>query len=169
MIIYSSLTSCDPGDICLTADSLKADKIRVSIVSLSAELHVCKKIAKLTNGTHHVILNEFHFNELVREKVYPPLLDEQEDSANLIRMGFPARVLFHDSATLCAWFVLSLPVTLAHSLPQSYEDSTRGLQVPQLLIYCLLYTKRLFRMWSFADIKPTFGQILSPPVSHQIV
>ena len=126
LVIYSSLTSCDPGDITLTADSLKVDKIRVSIVSLSAELHVCKKIAKQTNGTHHVILNESHFNDLVREMVYPPLLNEQEDASNLVRMGFPIRMLFHDVATLCSWFVFKLSFDLS-LIMQSFKDSIRGI------------------------------------------
>ncbi len=86
-------------------ERLKAETVRVSVISLSAEIHICKKIAEATNGTHHVILNESHYNDLVHEKVYPPLLDEVTDISSLIRMGFPTKLIFQDISTLCSWCV----------------------------------------------------------------
>lgn len=49
-MIYSGLTTCDPGDIFDTISDLKKDTIRVSVIHLSAELRICEKICKETQG-----------------------------------------------------------------------------------------------------------------------
>lgn len=50
VVIMSSLTTCDPTDILVTIDNLKKDGIRCSVVSLSAEIHVCRYLTEQTNG-----------------------------------------------------------------------------------------------------------------------
>eukprot|EP00794_Sanderia_malayensis_P015253 gene15252-16827_t len=72
LIIFGSLTTCDPGDIDDTIQALKNQDIRCSVVGLSAEIHICKKICKETSGSYGVILDEKHFQDLLMEHVRPP-------------------------------------------------------------------------------------------------
>lgn len=48
--MYGALLSSDPGDIHQTIDQLVEDKIRVSVVGLSAQVAVCRELCKKTNG-----------------------------------------------------------------------------------------------------------------------
>jgi transcription initiation factor TFIIH subunit 2 len=50
VIIYGGLTTCDPGDIYETIDTIKKENIKVSVIGLSAEIHICKAIAEATGG-----------------------------------------------------------------------------------------------------------------------
>lgn len=50
VVIMSSLTTCDPTDILTTIETLKKDGIRCSMVSLSAEIRVCRYMTEQTNG-----------------------------------------------------------------------------------------------------------------------
>ncbi|XP_043835683.1 general transcription factor IIH subunit 2 isoform X2 [Dromiciops gliroides] len=50
LIIFSSLTTCDPSNIYDLIKSLKAAKIRVSVIGLSAEVRVCTVLARETGG-----------------------------------------------------------------------------------------------------------------------
>lgn len=88
VIIFGSLTTCDPGNICNTAEYLQQNNIRCSIIALAAELRVCRVLCKLTKGTYNVILDESHFKELLQEHLQPPPATGTTESS-LIRMGFP--------------------------------------------------------------------------------
>nr|XP_048298830.1 general transcription factor IIH subunit 2-like protein isoform X3 [Myodes glareolus] len=50
LIIFSSLTTCDPSNIYDLIKTLKAAKIRVSVIGLSAEVRVCTVLARETGG-----------------------------------------------------------------------------------------------------------------------
>ncbi|KAG1661244.1 General transcription factor IIH subunit 2 [Nymphon striatum] len=50
LIIFGSLTTCDPGDIEETIGDLKKNNIRCSIIGLAAELRICKHICHVTKG-----------------------------------------------------------------------------------------------------------------------
>jgi transcription initiation factor TFIIH subunit 2 len=50
-----SLTTCDPGDIYETIDSLVNENIRVSVVGLAAEVQICKLMCKKTKGTLNLL------------------------------------------------------------------------------------------------------------------
>jgi transcription initiation factor TFIIH subunit 2 len=50
LVVFGSLTTCDPGDIYETIDNLERDNIRVSIVGLAAEVQICKLMCKRTKG-----------------------------------------------------------------------------------------------------------------------
>ncbi|KAK1174175.1 general transcription factor IIH subunit 2-like [Acipenser oxyrinchus oxyrinchus] len=96
LVIFSSLTTCDPVNIYDLIKSLKALKIRVSVIGLSAEVRVCTVLTRETGGTYHVILDESHFKELLQYHVKPhPASSSSECS--LIRMGFPQ----HTIASTC--------------------------------------------------------------------
>ncbi|XP_064115147.1 general transcription factor IIH subunit 2-like [Macrobrachium nipponense] len=58
LIIYAALTTCDPGEIENTVKKVKEANVRVSVIGLTAELHVCKEISQETGGSNR---NSFFF------------------------------------------------------------------------------------------------------------
>ena len=96
LIIYGALLSSDPGDIHETISSLIADRIRVSVVGLAAQVAICAELCSRTNagneGNYHVALNEQHFRELVMTLTTPPVTRTKKQSqSSLLMMGFPSR------------------------------------------------------------------------------
>ncbi|KAH8899580.1 TFIIH basal transcription factor complex, subunit SSL1 [Thozetella sp. PMI_491] len=108
LIIYGALLSSDPGDIHDTIASLVADRIRVSIVGLAAQVAICAELCSKTNGgddsRYKVAIHEQHFRELFLAATTPPVTGPQEQStASLLMMGFPSRSLASkDHISLCA-------------------------------------------------------------------
>ncbi|XP_041957842.1 general transcription factor IIH subunit 2 [Alosa sapidissima] len=92
LIIFSSLTTCDPANIYDLVKTLKALKIRVSVIGLSAEVRVCTVLTRETGGTYNVILDESHFRELLMLQVKPPPASSSSE-CSLIRMGFPQHII----------------------------------------------------------------------------
>uniref|UniRef100_A0A8D3EB85 General transcription factor IIH subunit n=1 Tax=Scophthalmus maximus TaxID=52904 RepID=A0A8D3EB85_SCOMX len=92
LIVLSSLTTCDPGNIYELIKTLKSLKVRVSVIGLSAEVRVCTVLTRETGGFYHVILDESHFKELLMMHVKPPPASSSSE-CSLIRMGFPQHVL----------------------------------------------------------------------------
>lgn len=88
LIIMGSLTTCDPSDINVTIDRLKADGIRCSMISLSAEIGVCRQLAQKTSGTYGAVLDDSHFRDQLLAHVDPPPAAKTQEFA-LIKMGFP--------------------------------------------------------------------------------
>lgn len=50
LIIFGSLTTCDPGNIHDTIDTCVKNKIRISVVALAAEMKVCRELCNKTGG-----------------------------------------------------------------------------------------------------------------------
>jgi len=90
ILIFASLTSCDPGNILDTINSIADSKIITDVISMTAELQVCKILAQKTGGRYKVILNDSHFSELLMTHVVPPALS-QIPLNRILRMGFPLR------------------------------------------------------------------------------
>ncbi|KAJ1570102.1 hypothetical protein HK096_000480 [Nowakowskiella sp. JEL0078] len=101
LALWSSLTTCDPGNIENTLTRLKTDSVRVSMVSLSAEVAVCKRISKETNGLYSVILNEQHFKVMLFENLPPPPVNEAKIFSNMVQMGFPECII-RENPVFCA-------------------------------------------------------------------
>lgn len=105
LIIFGGLSSTDPGDIHQTISSLVEEKIRVTVIGLSAQVEICKKICKETNyndeNSYHVILNEVHFKELLDQSVIPLPVNKINKNFTLVKMGFPTRI-FEDNPTFCS-------------------------------------------------------------------
>ena len=104
VLLYGSLTTCDPNDIFETVRRLVKHKIRVSllarvrdlqsgsacsdsppvpdvsvrlspqvsIISLSAEMYICRHITEETKGTYGIAMDAKHFADLVMAQVAPP-------------------------------------------------------------------------------------------------
>lgn len=58
LILYSSLSTCDPGDIMETIQQCKKSKIRCSVIGLTAEIFICKHLCQETGGSYSVALDE---------------------------------------------------------------------------------------------------------------
>ena len=97
LIIYNSISTCDPSDIFDTINEAKKLKIRISIICLTGELYICRKITEETGGSFHVSINPLHFIELLSQFTIPQpeLLSSNEKVMNFytdfIYMGFPKR------------------------------------------------------------------------------
>ncbi|KAI0081315.1 TFIIH basal transcription factor complex subunit SSL1 [Panus rudis PR-1116 ss-1] len=110
VIIFGSLTTCDPGNIHETLDECVKDKIRISIVALAAEMKICRELCDKTGGTFGVALNEGHFKDLLFELIPPPAQraitkttggNVGNPAADLMMMGFPTRLPNTSLPSLC--------------------------------------------------------------------
>ncbi|KAJ7976585.1 General transcription factor IIH subunit [Quillaja saponaria] len=101
LILYSALSTCDPGDIMETIQKCKMSKIRCSVIGLSAEMYICKHLCQETGGSYSVALDEPHFKELILEHAPPPPAIAEYATANLIKMGFPQRAA-EGSIAICS-------------------------------------------------------------------
>ncbi|WCJ28796.1 General transcription factor IIH subunit 2 [Euphorbia peplus] len=101
LILYSALSTCDPGDILDTILKCKKSKIRCSVIGLSAEMFICKHLCQETGGSYSVAMDEGHLKELILEHAPPPPAIAEYAIANLIKMGFPQRVA-EGSISICS-------------------------------------------------------------------
>ncbi|PGH00603.1 transcription initiation factor TFIIH subunit 2 [Blastomyces parvus] len=124
LAIFGALLSSDPGDIHQTINTLVADKIRVSIIGLAAQVAICGEICARTNNGddsgYGVVLNEQHFRELFMNVTTPPATTvaptpttatatatatktSHAATSSLLMMGFPSLTLSATTTpTLCA-------------------------------------------------------------------
>lgn len=133
LAIMGSLTTCDPGDITKTIDSLKQEGVRCSVIGLAAEVYVCRQLADQTNGNYNVILDDNHFKDLLMQQVDPPPAAMCLE-ANLIKMGFPHQLNVEGSEE---------PLTMCMCHVDSTDDgsklTTGGYYCPQCFSkYCEL-------------------------------
>lgn len=129
IIIFGSLTTCDPGNIHETLETCVKNKVRISVVALAAEMKICRELSDKTGGTglksrtwfptkwhiprvgqFGVAMNEGHFKDLLFELVPPPAqraltrtmgAPSASLSADLMMMGFPTRLPEASAPTLC--------------------------------------------------------------------
>jgi len=99
VVLFESLTTCDPGDIFNILEDLKKDNIQVSVLGVGAEVHICKAIAEKTGGKYHIALSESHLKELILSHSPPPAATQKTETS-LIRMGFPQRKMANNPS-LC--------------------------------------------------------------------
>ncbi|KAG8213691.1 Ssl1-domain-containing protein [Butyriboletus roseoflavus] len=110
LIIFGSLTTCDPGNIHDTLDACVRSKIRISVVALAAEMKICRDMCDKTGGQFGVAMNEGHFKDLLFELVPPPAQRAvaravgggANPAADLMMMGFPTRLPDSSPPSLCA-------------------------------------------------------------------
>ncbi|KAM3723063.1 General transcription factor IIH subunit [Dirofilaria immitis] len=99
ILVVASLSTCDPSSIFGTFELLKRYHIRCSVISLSAEVFVFKKLCSITSGRHNVVLDSTHFEIVLNEHTNPPVSDRYAESS-VVRMGFPAHESI-DSPSFC--------------------------------------------------------------------
>eukprot|EP00898_Chlorokybus_atmophyticus_P003211 jgi/Chlat1/3891/Chrsp26S04175 len=91
LVLFSALTTCDPGDLMATMEACKQARCRCSVVGLAAEMYVCKKLTEVTGGVYGVAMNEDHLTELLMAHAPPPPALADSAPASLVHMGFPQR------------------------------------------------------------------------------
>lgn len=106
LLIFGALHTSDPGDIHRAIDNLVADKIRVRVIGLAAQVAICRELVSKTNNGditgYSVVLDEQHFRELMMEVTTPPIThDETKAASSLLMMGFPSRTV-EPEPSLCA-------------------------------------------------------------------
>ncbi|KAJ7901923.1 Ssl1-like-domain-containing protein [Mycena olivaceomarginata] len=110
LIIFGSLTTCDPGNIHDTLDACVTNKIRISVVALAAEMKICRELCDKTAGQFGVAMNEGHFKDLLFELIPPPAqkalsraagAGATNPAADLMMMGFPTRLPDASPPSLC--------------------------------------------------------------------
>ncbi|KAF4620440.1 hypothetical protein D9613_000740 [Agrocybe pediades] len=112
LLIFGSLTTCDPGNIHDTLNACVKDKIRISLVAIAAEMKICRELCEQTGGQFGVAMNEGHFKDLLFELVPPPAQRAMTRSvgggaggtnpaADLMMMGFPTRLPDSSPLSLC--------------------------------------------------------------------
>lgn len=69
LILYSALSTCDPGDVMETIQKCKKSKIRCSVIGLSAEMFICKHLCQETGGLYSVAVDEVKFSCLLSRLV----------------------------------------------------------------------------------------------------
>jgi len=100
VVITAALSTCDPGSILTeTLPRLQQASIRVSCFELSAELHICRKVAEETKGSMGVCLDKAHCREWLRQQTVPPPSFRKDTTqghgpvCDMISMGFPTRIV----------------------------------------------------------------------------
>jgi transcription initiation factor TFIIH subunit 2 len=111
VIILGALLTSDPGDIHDTIKSCIKDRVRVSIIGLAAQMHICAEICRKTNAgdesCYTVAVDEVHYRELLMGITTPPVMRatdtemQKRNQATLLMMGFPSRMT-EEKATICA-------------------------------------------------------------------
>eukprot|EP01036_Dinobryon_divergens_P031227 gene31227-40592_t len=113
LVVFSSLSTCDPGDIFSSIREAQAHRVQISVICLVAEVFICKQLAELTGGTFAVATDSMHLAQLLQGHTVPPpqLATDMESAADetgntvqagglptskmftdFIYMGFPKRV-----------------------------------------------------------------------------
>ncbi|KAI0344555.1 TFIIH basal transcription factor complex, subunit SSL1 [Trametopsis cervina] len=109
IVIFGSLTTCDPGNIHDTLEDCVKDRIRISVVALAAEMKICRELCDKTGGQFGVALNEGHFKDILFELIPPPAQRAiaraggpgANPAADLMMMGFPTRLPVTSAPSLC--------------------------------------------------------------------
>lgn len=128
LIILGALTTCDPGDINETIQSMKTDSIRCSVIGLAAELYICKRMATKTGGEHGVVLDDKHYKEQLNAHIDPPPAATRLDAA-LVKMGFPHQALH------CKAPDTSMTVCMCHA--ENSDESVKLMSAGYLCPQCL--------------------------------
>lgn len=137
LILFSSLSTYDPGNIFQAIDVAREQKLRISVVCLAAEVFIARQLAELTGGSFHVALDVQHLSEILQSLAIPPP-DISETSQALvtdfIHMGFPKRS--HESSRVLAYEGKHLVATThAYVCPRC---NTRSTDLPTQCPVCTL-------------------------------
>lgn len=75
LVLFSAISTADPDgptNIHQVLDELVASRVRTTIISLSAEIKICRQIADRTGGRFGVAIDEDHYKDLLWETIPPP-------------------------------------------------------------------------------------------------
>lgn len=75
LVLFSAISTADPDgvmNIHQVLDELVTGRVRTTIISLSAEIKICRQIADRTGGRFGVAIDEDHYKDLLWETIPPP-------------------------------------------------------------------------------------------------
>ncbi|ELP89180.1 TFIIH basal transcription factor complex p44 subunit, putative [Entamoeba invadens IP1] len=100
VFVTSAISTCDPGNIFETIGKVRDNLIRVSVISISAEVHVMRQMTKVTGGDYFTIMNEKHAEEVIKTFIEPPRYKAtgKEPKVELLFVGFPREL---ERSTIC--------------------------------------------------------------------
>lgn len=103
LMIVSSLSSCDPGDVGRAIDSMCERNVRCSVLALQAETYIYRHVTARTHGDFAVVCDMAHLAECLHAQVAaPPLVKGHKVvEHSLVHMGLPARES-HAQPKVCA-------------------------------------------------------------------
>lgn len=163
MIVCGSLSTCDPGHILTeTLPRLQAANIRVSTFALSAEMHICRKIAEETGGAMGVCLDKGHMRDWLMEQCVPPPAlrrESHEHGCEMIKMGFPARTKSDIPTLVHATRDTKILARVAYSCPQC---KAKIQELPADCVVCglkLVLSPHLARSFHHLFPVPPFSEV----------
>ncbi|CAO4370368.1 unnamed protein product [Caenorhabditis nigoni] len=109
VIVMAALSSIDPGNIFSTIETMKRMNIRCSAIGLSAEMFICKEMAKATKGEYSVALDPDHLHLLFSKHTLPPS-SAKSSECNAIHVGFPHHELIK-TRSFCVCHPDSKPIS----------------------------------------------------------
>ena len=94
LVLFSSLSTCDPDDIFGTAAEASKMRLRISVICLAAEVFICRRLTELTDGVFAVARDNAHLAELLRQHAVPlpDTTNSGQDSTDFLYVGFPRHV-----------------------------------------------------------------------------
>ena len=117
LILFGSLTTCDPGNIHETLEFCIREKIRISVVALAAEMKICRELCDKTGGQFGVAMNEGHFKDLLFELIPPPAQHTASSAlASRLASGTPANTSGNPGGDL---MLMGFPTRLPDTSPPS--------------------------------------------------
>lgn len=87
LLITASIGTKDSGIYDQIINDLKKIGIKVSIVSVSGEVSLFRRITQITNGSFHVPIDFHHFEIILNSFAVP--MESLESTSCLIKLGFP--------------------------------------------------------------------------------
>lgn len=132
------------------------------MVCLSAEVHICQRLAQLTNGSFSLAMDAAHFKELIAAHVVPPpeLRNRTALTTRFVYLGFPKRL--HDPYPSPA-FVSNKASMHLGSTYQCPRCSTRDTQVPTQCNVCGL------QLYSSSHIARSYHHMFPVPLFAEAV
>lgn len=97
----SSQSTVDPGNIFATFGLLRVNYIRCSLIGVSVEQFVYKQLAKITNGSYHVVSDADLFELLLSQHIAPSS-STKTSKCNAIRMARPPHASIKERS-FCVW------------------------------------------------------------------
>eukprot|EP00615_Pteridomonas_danica_P008477 CAMPEP_0114344388 /NCGR_PEP_ID=MMETSP0101-20121206/11380_1 /TAXON_ID=38822 ORGANISM="Pteridomonas danica, Strain PT" /NCGR_SAMPLE_ID=MMETSP0101 /ASSEMBLY_ACC=CAM_ASM_000211 /LENGTH=377 /DNA_ID=CAMNT_0001479707 /DNA_START=17 /DNA_END=1150 /DNA_ORIENTATION=- len=94
VLLFSSLSTKDPGDITSTIDNVRRLKIHVSVIGMLAEVHILKVISTETEGLFVISTCVEHLRRCFAGLLQPPSTSLEQGSivkSEMVEMGFPTR------------------------------------------------------------------------------
>jgi transcription initiation factor TFIIH subunit 2 len=165
VIVHSAIASCDPGDVFDAVRRCAEQGVRVSVVSLPAEVHLATRIAALTGGACAVPENEEHLQELLLAHQRPPPRRAAGAAAGAARAGGMVLVGFpeqeHETEALCTCHqalrgsTFVCPRCRAHCCDIPCECEVCGLR--------LISAPALARSYHHIFPVPAFREVPPPP------